>query len=238
MGTRSVIARPSDEHLFEGVYVHWDGYPSGVGAAVHAAARFFGSPELAAQWLIDDHPAGWSSLASCDLSLPLRQGGSMHRHDALCRECKRSYWRHYAQYYADHGLERPEGRGDGTSQVFDHGFEAFPDPLARGACPFPENEKPDTPLRGDGDDWGTEYAYVIAGQLHIYDRVWSDDGNKMVGMFGAGAAADQGIWRHVTAVAWDAEFDGDAIETEIRLHHDLRRVAIDAGLPDKTTKDA
>lgn len=35
MGTRSVIAKPHGDG-FMGKYCHWDGYPSGVGAALWA----------------------------------------------------------------------------------------------------------------------------------------------------------------------------------------------------------
>jgi len=237
VSTRSCIARPSDDHLFEGVYVHWDGYPSGVGAALHAAVKFFGSAELAALYLIDDHPAGWSSLASADLKLPLRRRSSMPEPDSLCRICKRSHWRHYAQYYESHGLKNPGPAPDGTSHVFDHGFDGYPDPLAGAACPFPDNEKPEQPLRGDGDDWGTEYAYVIhPTHMTIYDRVWTD-GDKMIGMFGSGAGAREGSWRLVMDWDWDVPFEGDVVETKIRLHHELNQVAKAAGLGDKTGTD-
>jgi hypothetical protein len=236
MSTRSCIARPSDDHLFEGVYVHFDGYPSGVGAAVHSAARFFGTPELAAQFLIDDHPAGWSSIASADLALPFRGSRAAPGDDAICRTCKQSYWRHFSQYYERHGLPNPGPQPDGSSLCLHHSFDPYPDPLANAACPYPETEKPDSPLRGDGDDWGTEYAYVIGGTLSVFDRVWNDD-TKMIGMFGSGAATGEGRWRLVTQVAWDADYDGPAIETDIRLFHELNTVARTAGLGDKTGKD-
>ena len=64
MSTRSVIARPTAAG-FQGRYVHWDGYPSGVGQQIYGLfqghfAKDFGRLQ---QVLLDEHPAGWSSLS-------------------------------------------------------------------------------------------------------------------------------------------------------------------------------
>lgn len=58
MGTRSTIRLPGAE---KGRYVHWDGYPSGVGRAIWTIVHRDGLA-TARKTLVEDHPGGWSSL--------------------------------------------------------------------------------------------------------------------------------------------------------------------------------
>lgn len=60
MGTRSVIAIPEGKTGWRGRYCHWDGYPSGVGAALRSIVLRDGM-ETAIRTLIIDH-YGWSSV--------------------------------------------------------------------------------------------------------------------------------------------------------------------------------
>ena len=64
MGTRSVIARPSPEGGFHGIYCHYDGYPAHQGRVLFDAVtgHFGGDTDAACTYLIDQHPAGWSVL--------------------------------------------------------------------------------------------------------------------------------------------------------------------------------
>ena len=64
MGTRSVIARPSSEGDFHGIYCHYDGYPAHQGRVLFEAVigHFGGDTDAACIYLIDQHPAGWSVL--------------------------------------------------------------------------------------------------------------------------------------------------------------------------------
>jgi len=64
MSTRSVIARKTGEGRFRGVYHHWDGYPSGVGQTLFNMyhERFLGDVQSMLLFLIDRHPAGWSTI--------------------------------------------------------------------------------------------------------------------------------------------------------------------------------
>lgn len=60
MGTRSVVAVPTGETSWKGRYVHWDGYPDGVGRAlVEIIAR--DGVERAVKTITEDH-WGWSIL--------------------------------------------------------------------------------------------------------------------------------------------------------------------------------
>ena len=71
MGTRSVIARPTGDGGFCGTYCHYDGDPAHQGRILFDAVtgHFAGDPEAAGQYLIDQHPAGWSVLYG-DFSAP------------------------------------------------------------------------------------------------------------------------------------------------------------------------
>jgi hypothetical protein len=63
MSTRSVVAKPYGAG-FRGRYIHWDGYPTGVGAELFRIYREVFKCDLKAmlKTLIVDHPAGWSSI--------------------------------------------------------------------------------------------------------------------------------------------------------------------------------
>lgn len=62
MGTRSVVAVPTADGGWKGRYVHWDGYPSGVGAALARIVQRDGY-DMAVRTLTQDH-YGWSSVGS------------------------------------------------------------------------------------------------------------------------------------------------------------------------------
>ncbi len=71
MGTRGCIARRTEDG-FTGVYHHFDSYPSGLGKALWRAfhGHFNGDLERMEKELIDDHPAGWSTVVEVDWSKP------------------------------------------------------------------------------------------------------------------------------------------------------------------------
>lgn len=76
MGTRSIIAKPVGD-TWEGRYVHWDGYPTGVGKALFEAFGKFESVEAMREALIDAEPVGWSILCGVDLTQPARWTDSL-----------------------------------------------------------------------------------------------------------------------------------------------------------------
>ena len=71
MSTRASIARLTQVSpvKWAGRYHHWDGYPSGLGATLWELYHGHFNLDLDAMLkvLIDDHPAGWSSLHAADL---------------------------------------------------------------------------------------------------------------------------------------------------------------------------
>lgn len=119
MSTRSVVAFKTPDGRFIGRYCHFDGYPSGVGKTLFDAYRAHFGRDLAKlrKFLIDDHPAGWSSLTGADFSK--RPGYT----DPVKRINRRANTPERAQCYC-HG-DRHEGRSDWT-----------PDMLERTPVPF------------------------------------------------------------------------------------------------------
>lgn len=75
MSTRSAIARPVNTEgetiAFAGVYHHWDGYPEALGQTLFQLYNgFFGRDlDRMLKTLIDDHPAGWSTINGKDFAL-------------------------------------------------------------------------------------------------------------------------------------------------------------------------
>jgi len=59
MGTRSIVALPEGAHGFKGRYIHWDGYPEGVGASLVEILKRDGGN--AVDVLIHEN-YGWSNL--------------------------------------------------------------------------------------------------------------------------------------------------------------------------------
>jgi hypothetical protein len=70
MGTRGCIARLTKEG-FSGVYHHWDSYPSGLGQILWELYHEHFKEDLKAMLttLIDQHPAGWSTICCKDFNL-------------------------------------------------------------------------------------------------------------------------------------------------------------------------
>ncbi len=75
MSTRGAITRITDEHegKFTGVYHHWDSYPTGLGQTLWGLYHGHFKRDLRAMLsiLIDQHPAGWSTINDRDFTLPV-----------------------------------------------------------------------------------------------------------------------------------------------------------------------
>jgi hypothetical protein len=72
VSTNGIIARSTGEGTFAGVYHHWDSYPNeGLGHfLIHILTGHFDN-DLARMlhFLIDEHPAGWSTIVNKDFAL-------------------------------------------------------------------------------------------------------------------------------------------------------------------------
>ena len=77
MSTRGCVARLTSKEdkpvKFVGTYLHWDNYPDGTGASLFALrnGKFKGNTDAMLKLLIDEHPAGWSTINGVDWSLPI-----------------------------------------------------------------------------------------------------------------------------------------------------------------------
>jgi hypothetical protein len=72
MATRALIGRltgwDGSFPMGEGVYHHWDGYPTGLGAFLFRLFRddYQGDMEKMLKEIVDSHPGGWSDLEKGD----------------------------------------------------------------------------------------------------------------------------------------------------------------------------
>jgi hypothetical protein len=71
MSTRGAIVRFTGDNTFTGVYHHWDSYPDGLGKTLFNLRRnfFHNDTEAMLKVLIDEHPAGWSTINNKDFNL-------------------------------------------------------------------------------------------------------------------------------------------------------------------------
>lgn len=191
MSTRGAIARATGVGQFAGRYHHWDSYPSGLGATLHELYNGFFACDVRAmlRTLIDEHPAGWSTINGADFSLA---PGFRDFNDEKCALCGLETWRHYRQYYdGQNGKGRgplPEGALDGIA-IFGHnvvpqlretkGPECY--------CHGTRSEEPNLITERDAAGCGVEYVYVI-DESTAEMRVLSSytPRGKMIGMFGMG----------------------------------------------------
>ena len=81
MSTRSIIARKT-EGGFAGVYHHWDGYPVGLGQTLYRMYKQVSKLDALTKLLIDEHPAGWSSINGVDWSQPIGYVTGLEHNDA------------------------------------------------------------------------------------------------------------------------------------------------------------
>lgn len=197
MSTRSCIARLTGPNAFKGVYHHWDGYPTALGATLWDVYQnhFERNLEKMLSFLIDEHPAGWSTINGADFTVEPGFGEK--------RPCK-----HCGKDYVDH-LEWPEGAGPnkGVGAIGDkllgHVYEYdYTVPRQPQCYCHGERSEEASPV-DQNSDCGMEWAYVFDIEkdiLLVFERLYENSGNHMVGMFGVGAPGHQ---RWVTAAEID-----------------------------------
>ena len=191
MSTRAVIARPTTEG-FTGVYHHWDGYPSGLGCTLWALYHGHFEEDLQAmcKTLIDDHPAGWSTINGSDWTL---NPGFQEMNQGPCAECGKELWEHYYQYFASHGRDLPPGAAEkiatgGGYQALDHSYKKPergkpPECYCHGGRKEPPWEVTQNNACGSGCEW----AYVFdEGSVLVVLSSYRQDGQKMIGFLGSG----------------------------------------------------
>jgi len=208
MSTRGVIAR-KDGDGFTGRYHHWDSYPSGLGATLyHWAHRM--PRERMLRMLLDEHPAGWSTIVGTDPSLTPGYV-EINDNNRRCQICGKPIWQHYRQYWGENGRPPlPREFAHVPKNVYlltDHS----PKPEV-----FPTDKRPQCYCHGDRHESGNEvvthknaasigceYSYVFDDDGHTMTILSSyhAGGHKMIGMFGMGDP--EAVWRPIAVIDLD-----------------------------------
>lgn len=205
MSTRSCIgrAKPSDRNPLVR-YHHWDGYPSGLGATLYDLYRnqFHRDLDAMLKVLIDDHPAGWSTINGKDFDL---EPAFEEHGNGRCATCGLPFSVHYKQYYGDDKIPLPRWASKLPTYLL-----ANHQPLTEKGqqpecyCHGDRSETQDKPLTlSQAPSYGCEYAYVIDPETKIMRVLssYSEDGTKMIGMFGMGD--EDAEWRLLAEVDLD-----------------------------------
>ena len=203
MGTRGIIARGTVKE-FKGVYHHWDSYPEGLGRALYDAYHGYFKRDLQAmlKFLIDDHPGGWSTIVDRNFNLPVK----LYRYpepDTPCDICGKEHWRHYRQYYKEHG-EKPPADPEEPTLVLGHSAEHQNCPEMGPTCYCHQGENSEYPkewmlTQDNASSCGAEWGYLFGSDdIMTVIASYYSDGYKMVGMFGTGDPT--AVWKVVYQV--------------------------------------
>ena len=214
MSTRAAIARWTNiaNGEWAGRYHHWDGYPCGLGATLYhlVRRRVIGDLEMTIQMLVDEHPAGWSTINGADWS---KQPGYEGDDKERCKKCGRSSWEHYAQSYATPERQKqlesilatlPAEKADRIRRkqefvlwhVFEHDLEKAKGPACY--CHGDRCEGPQEITQANAAGCGVEWAYVLdvkGRTMSVLEAVAG--GRHSVGMFGMGNPRAQWLVRAV-----------------------------------------
>ena len=188
MGTRSVVAFPTDGG-FKGRYIHWDGYPTGVGATLLMIVQRDGVEQ--ALRVLTEENYGWSGL---DDDAPAE-------FETVTHDQRQAFVAEHGRY----PISDP-GDGDGRFRLVEDYGTAY--------TTVSGQSSEDEWITDTGDDCGTEWAYVVYDDhITVLERVWND-GNHMTGMFGLGADVGEGIWRIIGDAYYSAADTGTMAELE------------------------
>jgi hypothetical protein len=123
MSTRGCIARLQSRNPleFSGVYHHWDSYPSGLGQALFLLRKmeFGGDTDAMLKALIDEHPAGWSTVVGSTFSKTpgYRARDAAATEDDAAPQCYCHGARHESGWVVTH--QNAAGSGIEFAYVFD-----------------------------------------------------------------------------------------------------------------------
>lgn len=184
-----------------GRYHHWDSYPSGLGATLYELVRSkrLGGLETTLRVLIDEHPAGWSTINGADWR---QHSGYEESSKERCKVCGRRSWEHYAQSYRTPVRKKrleailatlPSDKADRIRlkqefvlwHPFEHDFDRRRRPECY--CHGDRHEGPWELTQSTAAGSGVEWVYVFDVQcraMTILEAV--AEGHHSVGMFGMG----------------------------------------------------
>jgi len=191
MSTRGVIARQNESSKgFTGVYHHWDSYPEGLGKTLWQLWHGYFNRDTKAMLkkLIDEHPAGYSTIVGKDFALPI---GYNDLDEQPCAKCGKPNWEHYYQNWKHHGKKLTiKARAEMASNNYialGHCFEYIETHNPECFCHGARHEKAWVVTDKNASGSGCEYAYVFNGngQMAILSSFCSD-GEKMIGIAGMG----------------------------------------------------
>lgn len=182
MGTRSFVAEPRGDS-YAGRYVHWDGYPTHMGATLWRLVERDGL-ERVRQVLLHEH-AGWSNLKA---DYPDFTGVVADR-NAPYGSPERELWV-WETCHSDGRFAPVIGYGVAYTTTILEGH------LGQARYQQVKDEDWITP---EGDDYGTEWGYVLGeGGLMVLKVEWRGDrqpsAHLLVGMFPWGVEPD---WEQV-----------------------------------------
>ncbi|MBI2851969.1 MAG: hypothetical protein HYX84_02530 [Chloroflexi bacterium] len=191
MSTRGAIARQKGD-TFEGRYHHWDSYPTGLGKALWDVyhEQFQDNLDEMLRVLIDEHPAGWSSIVGKDFAVT---PGYNDYGKGNCLKCGRLAWEHYYQDWESHGkkltAKARKDMANGRYMALEHPFEGPESNNAECYCHGDRHEEAFLVTEENAAGSGCEYAYVFAENGKLIMTILSslnEDESKMIGMFGMG----------------------------------------------------
>ncbi|MBI2851286.1 MAG: hypothetical protein HYX80_09680 [Chloroflexi bacterium] len=186
MSTRGVIARQKGD-AFEGRYHHWDSYPTGLGKALWelAHSEFKCDLEGMLHFLIDEHPAGWSTICNKDFSLKPR----FNEHGkGNCLKCGKPSWEHYYQEWESHGKrlteKAKESMSHGNYMALGHSSGQPRTTNAECYCHGDRQEDGLLVTMKNAAEMGCEYAYVFSNNAvddHsiFHQQRWQQDGRDV-----------------------------------------------------------
>ena len=169
MSTRGCIAVGTIDN-FEGRYHHSDSYPTSLGATLWELYRghFRKDLEAMVKFLIEDHPAGWSTINNRNFDL---EPGFI---DLNSEQGKKLYTPPYDEklFAATPPACYCHGDRKESAQLITH--------------------------KTNGGDCGLEFLYILNiryNTISIFEWIYKDDGSHATGMFGFGP--ENAHWKHL-----------------------------------------
>lgn len=179
MATRGAIVRRHGDG-FAGVYHHWDSYPEGLGKTLWDLYRGHFQRDIDAmlRFLIEEHPAGWSSIVDADFSLEpgFTESRNSRADDYYDGKLTTEEW-----------LSLPQNR---RPHCYCHGDRS---------------EEPWLVTHENASGSGVEWVYYF-NPPHRYMAVLrslNPDGKPMIGMFGSGNP--EATWVPVAIIDLDGQ---------------------------------
>lgn len=141
-------------------------------------------------FLIDEHPAGWSTIIRCDFTLA---PGSVSRWSTPCTVCGLESWKHYRQYYAAHGMGNFIAALDpGIVMVLGHSY-AEKEKITGPQCYCHGGSRDEAALIDESTAFGLDWAYVF------------DEPAELMNIYSCEGEGDIPEWRLIASIDLDGK---------------------------------